>query len=144
MIVIDSSALVHALTDTGRRGKVVRDRLDDEDVLAAPSLLDSEVLSALVGMARRSGAGTPAVISTRSRDKATDVYRQLSLTRHDVLPLWPRMVQLASNLSVYDASYVALAEALAVPLVTSDARIARGYGNSRHGQGSARTRIEAV
>jgi predicted nucleic acid-binding protein len=127
LIVVDCSALVHALTDTGRRGKAVRDRLDREDSLAAPNLLDTEILSALVRLARRSGAGTPAVLTARSRDKAMDVYRQLPLQRHDVLPLWQRMVHLASNLSVYDASYVALAETLAVTLVTSDARIARGY-----------------
>jgi predicted nucleic acid-binding protein len=76
---------------------------------------------------RRSGAGTPAQLSARDRDKAMEIYRELPLVRHDVLPLWPRMVRLASNLSVYDASYVALAEALTVPFVTSDARIARGY-----------------
>ena len=127
MIVVDCSALVHALTDTGPRGKALRDRLDREDGLAAPSLLDTEILSTLVEMARRSGAGAEAWLSPRGRDKAMEIYEQLPLVRHDVLPLWPRMVRLASNLSVDDAAYVAVAETLTVPLLTGDARIARGY-----------------
>jgi GNAT superfamily N-acetyltransferase len=45
--------------------------------------------------------------------------------RQDVLPLWPRLKSLHANLSVYDAQYVALAEALHVPLITTDARVKR-------------------
>jgi hypothetical protein len=41
--------------------------------------------------------------------------------RQDVLPLWPRLKSLHANLSAYDAQYVALAEALHVPLITADA-----------------------
>ncbi|TDC78728.1 type II toxin-antitoxin system VapC family toxin [Streptomyces hainanensis] len=141
MIVVDCSALVHALADTGHRGRAVRERLDQEDALAAPSLLDTEILSALVRLARRSGSGIPPRISQRDRDKAMDIYRQLPLQRHEVPTLWPRMVQLASDLSVHDAAYTALAEALSVPLVTSDARIARGYGGTG---GASRCLIETL
>ena len=42
-----------------------------------------------------------------------------------MLPLWPRLKSLHANLPVYDAQYVALAEALRVPLITADARIKR-------------------
>lgn len=38
------------------------------------------------------------------------------------------MWELGSNLTAYDAAYVALAEALAAPLVTCDARLARAPG----------------
>jgi predicted nucleic acid-binding protein len=44
-------------------------------------------------------------------------------------PLRRRMFALRGNLSAYDAAYVALAEALACPLVTRDARIRRAPGH---------------
>lgn len=39
--------------------------------------------------------------------------------------MWPGLKSLHANLSAYDAQYVALAEALNVPLITADARIKR-------------------
>jgi predicted nucleic acid-binding protein len=42
--------------------------------------------------------------------------------------LWPRAWELRTNLSAYDALYVALAEQLDAPLVTADARLARAPG----------------
>ncbi|WP_106536835.1 type II toxin-antitoxin system VapC family toxin [Haloactinopolyspora alba] len=40
-----------------------------------------------------------------------------------------RTLHLGHNLSAYDASYVALAEALDCPLVTRDARVGRASGH---------------
>lgn len=40
----------------------------------------------------------------------------------------PRAYELRSNVSPYDATYVALAEQLACVLITADARLARAYG----------------
>ena len=67
--------------------------------------------------------GTP-----RSR-QALDDLAALDLTRwpHDVL--LPRVWQLRSNLSAYDAAYVALAEALRAPLLTCDRRLAAAPGH---------------
>ncbi len=45
---------------------------------------------------------------------------------HDVL--LDRVWELRANLSAYDASYVALAEALGLPLVTCDRRLALAPG----------------
>jgi len=45
--------------------------------------------------------------------------------RHETLILWTRVRDLHHNLSAYDAQYVALAETLRLPLITSDARIER-------------------
>jgi predicted nucleic acid-binding protein len=42
--------------------------------------------------------------------------------------LVPRYWALRDNLTVYDAAYVALAEAFDAPLLTADARLARAPG----------------
>ena len=43
-------------------------------------------------------------------------------------PLLPRVWELRHNLTVYDACYVALAEAIDQPLLTADRRLANAPG----------------
>jgi predicted nucleic acid-binding protein len=117
--VIDCSALVRALADESVKGEAVRSRLADELALAAPSLLDYELMSALLGM-MRGGKLTP-----RQMARVINSYKALNVARHETLIMWERVRELNHNLSAYDAQYVALAEALDLPLVTCDARIAR-------------------
>lgn len=52
----------------------------------------------------------------------------LPLRRVPHLSLLARVWELRGNLSAYDASYVALAEALGTVLLTADARIKRATG----------------
>lgn len=118
--VIDCSALVRTLTHHGTGGVAVRRRLAGVESLAAPGLLDYEMVSALFGM-RRGGK-----LTERETVKAIADYQLLPLVRHETLILWRRVRELHHNLSAYDAQYVALAETLGLPLITSDARIARG------------------
>ncbi len=54
----------------------------------------------------------------------------LRIVRHPSSVLLRRVWELRSNLSAYDGLYVALAEALEAPLVTTDARLARAPGHS--------------
>lgn len=49
----------------------------------------------------------------------------LNITRHPAHRLVERMWDMRENITTYDASYVALAEALDVPLMTADQRLAR-------------------
>ncbi len=49
--------------------------------------------------------------------------RDLRLTRHAHDALLARIWQLRANATAYDAAYLALAEALDVPLVTRDAAL---------------------
>lgn len=130
MIVIDAAALVHALTDTGPRGSAIRARLKEEDGLAAPYLLDTEILSNLVRLSRGSRGKSP-VLGKDLFTKATAEYSKLPIVRHDIMLLWPRMTTLGAILSVYDASYVALGEALDCDLLTSDAKIKSSYENAK-------------
>ncbi|MBT2472831.1 type II toxin-antitoxin system VapC family toxin [Streptomyces sp. ISL-66] len=120
MIVVDSSALVLFLTDRGSRGAAARRRIGEEDTLAAPYLLDTEIASALLGLAHG------AKIDPTSLDEHFKTYQGLRLQRHETGLLLPRVRKLYANLSAYDATYVALAETLGVPLLTADARIKRG------------------
>jgi predicted nucleic acid-binding protein len=52
----------------------------------------------------------------------------LPIARHPTLPLMNRAYELRSNVTPYDAAYVALAEALRCELVTADARLAAAPG----------------
>ncbi len=135
MIVADSSAIIFYLTDDGPTGHQVRERVRREDALCAPELLDYEVMSALAGLSRGTRGGEPK-LGKRQTEKAMATFRLLPVERHHTLRLWERVWALSANLSVYDAQYVALSEALDVPLVTTDHRIARA--------GAARCTIETV
>jgi predicted nucleic acid-binding protein len=119
LIVIDCSAMIDLLAAKTRTGDAIARRVTGAQTLFAPYVLDAEVISALLGLRRGQK------ISDREADAALSSYRAFPVDRQDVLPLWPRLKNLHANLSAYDAQYVALAEALHVPLITADARIKR-------------------
>ena len=118
MLVVDASVLVTALADDDADGDRARERLRGEE-LASPELVDLEVASVL---RKQLAAGT--LEDSRAQLALQDL-ADLPLRRASHLPLVARCWELRENLTVYDASYVALAEALEVPLLTADARIAR-------------------
>jgi len=121
VIVVDASVLAPALADDGDDGDRARERLRGED-LAAPELIDLEVLSTL-----RRAARAKRLDEGRSLEALADL-AALPLRRVPHLPLLGRVWELRDNLSAYDASYVALAEALDTVLVTADGRIKRASG----------------
>ena len=121
MIVIDASVVVAALAERGPTGAAARERLRDED-LQAPELIDVEVVSA---MRRLRSAGE---LDDISADAMLRRLRNLNVVREPHLWLLGRCWALRDNLTPYDASYVALAEALGCPLVTADARLVSAPG----------------
>lgn len=117
--MVDASVVVTAISVAGEDGERSRDRLIEGADLHAPDLLDLEVLSVL---RRRARSGD---IDEAEAAVALEVLVELRLTRYPHLPLLLRVWALRTNLTPYDAAYVALAEELECPLVTGDRRIAR-------------------
>lgn len=122
MIVIDASVLANIVGDDGPTGDAVRVRLATARAASAPDLVDVEVVSVL---RKRWLAGT--VTARRFKSAITDLI-DLPITRYPAAPLMIRAYELRANVTPYDATYVALAEALACPLLTADVRLSRAAG----------------
>ncbi|HEX5970076.1 MAG TPA: type II toxin-antitoxin system VapC family toxin [Intrasporangium sp.] len=123
MPVVDASVLAVALLDDGPDGDHLRARLRGEE-LAAPSLIDLEVVSVWRGLAR----GGP--LDARRVAYALDDLRALPLQRVDHGGMIMRCWELRENLTIYDAACVALAEALQSTLLTAGRRIGRASGST--------------
>jgi len=122
LAVVDASVLaVFYLADDPRRNAVVA-RLATGDALYAPAHLDVEVVSALRGLVRVN----PAL--QRRVPAALRHLAGLPVRRLPLAPLLDRIWSLRNNVTAYDAAYVALAEQLAAPLVTCDAKLATASG----------------
>ncbi|GAA2646113.1 type II toxin-antitoxin system VapC family toxin [Streptomyces vastus] len=127
MIVVDACAVTEFLTSSGMLARRVRERIAAEDEIHAPHLIDTEVAWSVIGMGKGTRGGKPK-LGKGDVDRYLKEFADLPLSRHPALPLTARVRTLAANLSVYDATYVALAEVLGLTLVTTDSRIRRGVG----------------
>ena len=121
MLVVDASVLVVALADDGTDGEQARARLRGERI-AMPELADLEVASVL----RREMRG--GALDGRRASLALDDLAALPAQRAPHRPLLARCWELRNNLTLYDAAYVALAEAMHATLLTGDRRLARAAG----------------
>lgn len=113
--------LAPALLDDGRDGDRARERLGGHE-LAAPQLIDLEVVAVLL-RALRSGR-----LKRRRAEQALSDLGDLPLSRSPHLPLLERIWELRARMGPYEASYVALAEALGAVLVTADVGLSRARG----------------
>ena len=121
MIVLDASAAIEVLI--GEPNETLAARLAGEAVLHAPHLLDTEVLHVLRRLEQQRRLTGDQV------DAARQLFGLLEIDRYPHIPLSPRVWELRPVLSAYDATYVALAEALEATLVTTDRRIAGASGH---------------
>ena len=118
--VLDASVGVTALTEPG---SPAADLLSEDDAtFQVPSIFDAEVLSALRGLVF--GQKFSAVSAA---ELIVDLM-VLPVDRWHMSALLPRMWELRSNLTPYDAAYVALAELTGTVLVTGDERVSAAPG----------------
>lgn len=122
MSVVDASVLVDALVVAGTTGAAARSVLAGSPVLRAPSILTAEATSAVRSMWSRRDIDT-----TRAR-AAVAAIGSVRVESYPFEPFIDRVWELRSNLTVYDAWYVALAESLECELLTADSRLARASG----------------
>ncbi len=108
--------MVDALVDQPANPTLLALIADSE--LHAPTLLDYEVASALRGHAM---AG---MLSDQQVPDAVDDFSGLRIERYSLAPMMRTVLDLKDNITVYDAAYIVLAQALDAPLVTADTKLA--------------------
>ncbi len=125
MIVADASITVEMLLYVqGQAGAVLDRRVNQRDVVCAPHLLDAEVGQTLRRLSLRGGLRVEQARAALNRLQALPI-RRYAHTR-----LLYRAFELRDNITVYDGLYLALAEALDVPLLSCDAAMANVPGCS--------------
>ena len=120
-VVIDASALVAALVDSGPEGAWAESLIADGQ-LVGPELVLAEASNIL---RRLEQAGS---ISRIEATASHNDLLQLDIQLFPFAPFAERVWELRGNLTCYDAWYVALAEALGGPLATLDRRMTRASG----------------
>ncbi len=119
--VVDASAVVAALVDSGPHGEWA-ESVVAANALAAPELVLAEATNILRRMERAN------IVSRIEANGAQADLLGMAIELFPFAPFARRVWELRSNLTSYDAWYVALAEALDYPLVTLDGKLARAPG----------------
>jgi len=117
VIVVDASAIVEFILDTADADAVSARLFESGVSLHAPHLLDVEVAQVL-----RRFAAAGALDDRRGSGALADL-ADLPIRRYPHDMLLPRVWELRHTMSAYDATYVALAEALGATLLTRDRRL---------------------
>lgn len=115
-LVLDASVAVNLLVP-GLAQATSRERIVGAD-LWAPTLIDTEVLSAIARL-ERAGSVTP-----QEAEGAVTAWLDLPCERVPIPQLARHIWELRGRVRIADAHYVVLAQALDVPLLTADRRLA--------------------
>jgi len=123
VIVVDASAMVELLRRTDAGVRIDKRISRDGGPCLAPHLVDLEVLQAFRGLVLVGDVAIDRAVA------ALAAFASFPLERlpHDALR--ERVWELRDNLTAYDASYVAIAEAFNCPLLTCDGPLFRAPGN---------------
>ena len=121
MIVVDSNVIAYCWINGDRTAIAHRLRRSDPD-WHAPVLWRSDLRNILAGYARDGSLGFDNARRVMAAAEAGLAGREHHLPSDRVFAVLER-----SRLSAYDAEYVALAEILAVPLITEDRAILAAF-----------------
>ena len=122
MAVVDASVLVDALVGTGAPGASARNELRGRTVLDVPAIFRAELPSALRRLTQ------PGVLCAPRATTALGQIRTVRTIEYPFEPFMARAWDLRTQVTVYDAWYVALAEWLGTELVTADRRLVGAAG----------------
>lgn len=120
-VVVDASVIVAALVDSGPDGQWA-EQIIAREALAAPHLLPVEAANVL----RRVASAGDLSDDVASLAHADLVDLRVELFGYEIVA--SRVWELRSNLTAYDAWYVAIAELLDVPFATLDLRLVSAPG----------------
>lgn len=115
--------MLEAILRTPAASAVERRLFEPSQTLHVPHLLDVEVAQVV-----RRYVANNEIDAERGRTAIADL-ADFPLHRYPHDFLLPRIWELGSNFTAYDAAYVALAEALDAPLLTRDKRLAASPGH---------------
>lgn len=118
-IVVDASVFVDIVLGDDQLAHRIAGRQ-----VHVPVTVDVELVHAL---RRHWLAGT---LDASRAQTAIALFGARKLARHPVAPFAQRIWALRQNVTAYDAAYVALAEALNVPLITRDRGLSRSSGHT--------------
>jgi predicted nucleic acid-binding protein len=123
LIVIDASLALDIAVVTVDGGALSEQLSREGRALAAPEIIELEVLQALRRLVRQKR------IAASRADAALGIFAAMEIERYSHVPLGPRIWELRDNLTSYDAAYFALAELLGATLWTRDRKYANVPGH---------------
>jgi predicted nucleic acid-binding protein len=116
--------MVSILLDPAPEAEPIRERIESPgESLHVPHLLNIEVLNVLRRQTLR------GILAEERGATVLQDLESIRMIRYPHVPLLERIWNLRGNLTAYGAAYIALAEALDAPLVTTDTRLAQARGN---------------
>jgi predicted nucleic acid-binding protein len=113
LIVIDASAALEFLLRAESVPELTS-AMAQVETIASPVTLDLEILNVLRRQIQ------DKIITHQRGEKALDLYWALPFKKYDTSLLVGGIWKLRNNFTSYDASYIALAELLNIPVYTKD------------------------
>ena len=112
------------LLESSKGARISGRVLAEGETLHAPHLVDLEVLQVL---RRYTLSGD---LTSERAGQALEDLMDMPLLRYPHMPFMGRIWELRTNMTAYDAAYIALAEVLPATFVTCDRRVATAGGHS--------------